>query len=37
MARYLRWLDARIAELAELTYVSIDALERFSIQLSGGQ
>jgi osmoprotectant transport system ATP-binding protein len=41
MARYLGWdpprIDARLAELAELTRFPIDGLDRFPVQLSGGQ
>jgi len=41
MARYLRWdsmrIEARLAELADLTRFPIDGLERFPAQLSGGQ
>jgi len=41
MARYLGWgparIDARLAELAELTRFPIDGLARFPVQLSGGQ
>jgi osmoprotectant transport system ATP-binding protein len=41
MARYLGWegarIDARLAELAELTRFPADGLERFPSELSGGQ
>jgi osmoprotectant transport system ATP-binding protein len=41
MARYLGWqagrIEARLAELAELTHFPIDGLDRFPAQLSGGQ
>ena len=41
MARYLGWeparIEARLAELAELTRFPIDGLDRFPVQLSGGQ
>src|SRR5262245_59185 len=41
MARYLGWersrLDARVAELAELTRFPADGLDRYPAQLSGGQ
>ena len=41
MARYLRWdsnrIAARIAELAELTRLPDQALERYPAELSGGQ
>jgi osmoprotectant transport system ATP-binding protein len=41
MARYLRWpqgrIDARLAELVELTQFPKDGLDRFPHELSGGQ
>jgi len=41
MARHLGWdprrVDARVAELADLTHLALDALERYPVQLSGGQ
>jgi osmoprotectant transport system ATP-binding protein len=41
LARHLGWdkprIDARIAELAELTRLPIEALDRYPAQLSGGQ
>jgi osmoprotectant transport system ATP-binding protein len=41
MARYLGWdnrrIDARLAELTELTRFPADGLDRFPAQLSGGQ
>jgi osmoprotectant transport system ATP-binding protein len=41
IARYLGWdrprIDARVAELAELTQFPRDGLDRFPVQLSGGQ
>jgi osmoprotectant transport system ATP-binding protein len=41
MARYLGWpgerIEARLAELADLTQFPLDGLDRFPAQLSGGQ
>ena len=41
MARYLRWdarrIQARLGELVELTHFPPDALDRYPLQLSGGQ
>src|SRR5437867_3822898 len=41
MARYLGWndmrIDARLTELAELTQLPVDGLQRYPAQLSGGQ
>jgi len=41
MARYLGWdpgrIETRLAQLAELTRFPIDGLDRFPVQLSGGQ
>ena len=41
MARYLRrqpdWIEARLAELAELVQLPTDLMQRFPAELSGGQ
>lgn len=41
MARYLRWdarrIQTRLGELVELTHFPLEALDRYPLQLSGGQ